>query len=50
VLINYATAVAEEDGEVFFYHDLYGHDARAEKALAKGSVPAVTCSRFPNNC
>jgi murein L,D-transpeptidase YcbB/YkuD len=35
VLINYATAVAEH-GEVFFYHDLYGHDARAEKALAKG--------------
>lgn len=36
VLIIYATAVAEEDGEVFFYPDLYGHDATLEKALAKG--------------
>ena len=31
VFIVYATAVAEEDGRVFFYQDIYGHD----EALAK---------------
>ena len=31
VLILYASAIAEEDGQVFFLHDIYGHD----KALAK---------------
>jgi murein L,D-transpeptidase YcbB/YkuD len=36
VLILYGTAVVEDDGEVFFYHDIYGHDATLEKALAKG--------------
>jgi len=31
VLIVYSTAVAEEDGQVFFFEDIYGHD----RALAK---------------
>jgi len=31
VLIVYSSAVAEEDGEVFFFEDIYGHD----KSLAK---------------
>jgi murein L,D-transpeptidase YcbB/YkuD len=31
VLIVYATAVTEEDGQVFFFPDIYGHD----RALAK---------------
>ena len=31
VLILYSTAVAEEDGQIYFFHDLYGHD----KELAK---------------
>lgn len=31
VLIVYATAITEEDGQVFFFPDIYGHD----KALAK---------------
>ena len=36
VLILYSTAVAEEDGSIHFFDDLYGHDADLEKALAKG--------------
>jgi len=36
ILIVYATAIAEEDGEVHFYRDVYGHDASLEAALAKG--------------
>src|SRR5262249_45922393 len=31
VLVVYATAVAEEDGRVMFFEDIYGHD----KALAR---------------
>jgi murein L,D-transpeptidase YcbB/YkuD len=36
VLILYGTAVAEEDGSIHFFEDLYGHDADLEKVLAKG--------------
>ena len=36
ILIVYGTAIAEEDGDVHFYRDIYGHDATLEKALAKG--------------
>jgi murein L,D-transpeptidase YcbB/YkuD len=36
VLILYSTAVAEEDGSIHFFDDLYGHDADLEKVLAKG--------------
>ncbi len=36
VLIIYATAFVEEDGEVRFYDDIYGHDASLEKVLAAG--------------
>jgi len=36
VLILYGTAVAEEDGSIHFFDDLYGHDADLEKALGKG--------------
>lgn len=34
----YATAVASEQGEVFFYHDLYGHDARLDSLLQAEQV------------
>jgi murein L,D-transpeptidase YcbB/YkuD len=34
VLIVYATAVVQENGEVYFFDDIYGHDATLEKALA----------------
>jgi L,D-transpeptidase YcbB len=34
VFILYGTAIAYADGEVHFYDDLYGHDARLSKALA----------------
>ena len=36
VLILYVTAVAEEDGTVHFFDDIYGHDQRLNAALAKG--------------
>jgi murein L,D-transpeptidase YcbB/YkuD len=36
VLIVYATAIALDDGLVYFYDDIYGHDADLEKVLAKG--------------
>ena len=36
VFIVYATALAYENGEVHFYNDIYGHDARLAAALAKG--------------
>ena len=36
ILIVYGTAVVEENGEVRFYRDIYGHDAALESALAKG--------------
>jgi murein L,D-transpeptidase YcbB/YkuD len=36
VLILYSTAVVEPDGEVRFFDDIYGYDAKLEKALAEG--------------
>jgi L,D-transpeptidase YcbB len=36
VLLLYETAVAEEDGTVHFFDDIYGHDRRLEAVLAKG--------------
>jgi murein L,D-transpeptidase YcbB/YkuD len=36
VFIVNATALAYENGEVHFYSDIYGHDARLIKALANG--------------
>jgi murein L,D-transpeptidase YcbB/YkuD len=36
VLILYSTAVVEPDGEVRFFNDIYGYDAKLEKALAAG--------------
>jgi murein L,D-transpeptidase YcbB/YkuD len=36
VLILYGTVVVPEDGQVYFYDDIYGHDAALEKVLAKG--------------
>ncbi len=36
VLLLYETAVAEEDGTVHFFEDIYGHDRRLEAVLAKG--------------
>ena len=38
VLILYVTAVAEEDGTVHFFDDIYGHDQRLNAALAKGTL------------
>ena len=42
VFIVYGTAIAYENGEVHFYDDIYAHDARLAKALAKGRP-------YPNN-
>ena len=36
VLIVYATVIVQEDGQVYFYDDIYGHDATLEKVLVKG--------------
>jgi L,D-transpeptidase YcbB len=36
VVIIYLTAVVEEDGEVYFFNDIYGHDQRLNAVLAKG--------------
>jgi murein L,D-transpeptidase YcbB/YkuD len=36
VLIVYGTAVVREDGEVFFFDDIYGHDATLEQLLDHG--------------
>jgi murein L,D-transpeptidase YcbB/YkuD len=36
VVIGYFTAVVEEDGEIFFFNDIYGHDKSLDAVLAKG--------------
>jgi murein L,D-transpeptidase YcbB/YkuD len=36
VLILYVTAVAEEDGTVHFFDDIYGHDKRLNALLTRG--------------
>ena len=36
VVIFYLTALAEEDGQVHFFDDLYGYDAEMQKVLQKG--------------
>ena len=36
VVIVYFTAVAEENGEVYFIDDIYGHDKTLDAVLAKG--------------
>jgi L,D-transpeptidase YcbB len=36
IVIFYATAWVEEDGQVHFFDDIYGYDAEMEKVLVKG--------------
>jgi murein L,D-transpeptidase YcbB/YkuD len=36
VTVLYTTAVVSPEGMVSFYDDVYGHDARLERVLAKG--------------
>jgi murein L,D-transpeptidase YcbB/YkuD len=36
VVIMYLTAIVEEDGQVYFFNDIYGHDSALKAALAKG--------------
>ena len=36
VILIYMTAVVEEDGQVYFYDDIYGHDKSLNAVLAKG--------------
>jgi murein L,D-transpeptidase YcbB/YkuD len=36
IYIFYTTVVAEEDGRLFLYEDIYGHDAFLARELAKG--------------
>jgi murein L,D-transpeptidase YcbB/YkuD len=35
-IITYATAVARENGDVFFYADIYGHDKVLDRLLQRG--------------
>ena len=37
VVIGYFTAMADEDGTIHFFNDIYGYDKQLEVALAKGS-------------
>ena len=36
VYLFYSTVVADRDGHVFFFDDIYGHDARLAQVLANG--------------
>jgi len=36
VLLGYFTAMADEDGSMHFFDDIYGYDKELEAALAKG--------------
>jgi murein L,D-transpeptidase YcbB/YkuD len=52
VLILYATALAKEDGSMFFFDDIYGHDQRLEGLLklppaAPPSVPTAAQGLTP---
>ena len=38
VVIIYLTSVVEEDGEVFFFDDIYGHDRALNAVLARGRL------------
>ena len=38
VVIIYLTAVVEEDGEVYFFNDIYGHDQRAQCSASQGTA------------
>jgi len=38
VLILYATAVVEDNGEVHFFDDVYGDDAELSRALNHGDL------------
>lgn len=50
VMILYGTVLAKEDGEVLFFHDLYGQDRRLERLLQLApitSAPQRTATREP---
>lgn len=46
VMIVYATALAQEDGSVLFFDDIYGHDRRLESLLG---LPAQAVARSAMN-
>jgi murein L,D-transpeptidase YcbB/YkuD len=47
VQILYATAVAQENGKVHFYEDIYGHDVQLAKVLEpqKGAAPMLVAAK-----
>jgi murein L,D-transpeptidase YcbB/YkuD len=45
VLIAYATATADDDGALRFWPDLYGEDARLERALRRARPPSRPAPR-----
>ena len=46
VVIIYLTAVVEENGEVYFFDDIYGHDQRLNAVLAKGPPYPISEGRL----
>lgn len=42
VVIAYGTAIAKQDGRVFFFPDIYGHDKQLDAALHQHSAMAAT--------
>jgi len=46
ILIVYGTAAALQDGQVYFFDDVYGYDAELEEALNKG-IPPVRVKTLP---
>jgi murein L,D-transpeptidase YcbB/YkuD len=47
VVTMYATAVVAEDGEVYFFEDIYGEDAALEKELIEAAADAGITSGEP---
>ena len=47
VHITYATAVARQNGDVFFYPDIYGHDRTLEALLRKGYPYRASARSMP---
>ena len=41
VYLLYTTAVVDPEGRIYFYDDIYGHDARLARALANRYLGAA---------
>lgn len=50
VMIVYATALAQEDGTVVFFDDIYGHDRKLENLLGLQAMSATRSPMKPRSC